>query len=44
MYRKTTPRITFAEWRVRTRQVHDATLALGRAIPNGLTWSNELRL
>ncbi len=44
MYRKTTPRITFAEWRVRTRQVHNATLAAGRAIPNGLTWSNERSL
>ena len=44
MCRKTTLRITFAEWRVRTRQVHNATLASGCAIPNGLTWSNELRL
>ena len=44
MCRKTMPRITFAEWRVRTRQVHNATLASGRAIPNGLTWYNELSL
>ena len=44
MCRKTTLRITFAEWRVRTRQVHDTTLASGRAIPNGLTRSNELSL
>ena len=33
MCRKTTPRITFAEWRVRTIQVHNATLASGHAIP-----------
>ena len=42
MCRKTTPRITFAEWKGRTRQVHNAMLASGRAIL--LTWSNELSL